>query len=160
MPDDKRFLGTGCKFPPQIDPATGRFVTVSGNQSVKEALYLILMTQRTERITRPDFGSDILNYAYMDTGTTMLSILRRDITQTIMRQEPRVSDLEVTVELNERRGMVLINIDYLVSETNSRDNLVFPFYLDRAEEAIEDTTEDYDTRSINDKQESWLEDNE
>ena len=160
MPNNKSFLGTGCKFPPQIDPATGRFVTVSGNQSVKEALYLILMTQKTERFTRPDFGSDILNYAYMDTGTTMLSILRRDITQTILNQEPRISDLEVTTELNEQRGMVLINIDYKVSDTNTRDNLVFPFYLDRAEEAVEDTADYNDAGSIDNKQESWLEEEE
>ena len=46
------------KFPPQIDPATGRFVTASEEESVKESVYLILMTQRTERFLRPEFGSD------------------------------------------------------------------------------------------------------
>ena len=134
------FLGTGMKFPPEIDLATGRFKTVSGNQAVKEALYLILMTQRTERIVRPGFGSDIMGYAFMDTGSTMLSIFRRNITQTILEQEPRISDLDVTTEYRENEGVIIINVDYLVSATNTRDNLVFPFYLNSVEEEpVEDT---------------------
>ena len=131
------FLGTGMKFPPEIDMATGRFKTVSGNQAVKESLYLILMTQRTERIVRPYFGSDIMGYTFMDTGSTMLSIFRRNITQTIIEQEPRVSDIEVTTDVREKEGVIIINIDYLVSSTNTRDNMVFPFYLNTVEEEIE-----------------------
>ncbi len=123
------FLGTGMKFPPEIDRATGRFMTVSGNQTVKESLYLILMTQRTERFARPDFGSDIMGYTFMDTSSTMLSIFRRNITQTILSQEPRIADVEVNTRYSEREGAVIVNIDYLVSSTNTRDNLVFPFYL-------------------------------
>ncbi len=128
---DNRFLGTGAKFPLQVDPATGRIRTVSGNRVVKESLYLILMTQVTERLVRPNFGSDIMNYAFMDTSTTMMSILRRDLTQTIMRQEPRISDIRVQTEYRSDMGAVIIHIDYMVSSTNTRDNLVFPFYLDR-----------------------------
>lgn len=121
------------KFPPEVDPATGRFVTVSGNRAVKESLYIILMTQTTERITRPGFGSDIMSYTFMDTGSTMISIFRRNITETILAQEPRISDVDVRVEYNEGQNAMIISIDYLVASTNTRDNLVFPFYLDRGE---------------------------
>lgn len=130
------------KFPPEIDVATGRFKTVSGNQTVKESLYLILMTQRTERLVRPAFGSDIMSYTFMDTGATMLSIFRRNISQTILEQEPRISDLDVTTEFREQEGVVMIYIDYVVSATNTRDNMVFPFYLNTNEEEIKD--EGYD----------------
>ncbi|MBQ4241290.1 MAG: GPW/gp25 family protein [Lachnospiraceae bacterium] len=143
---DRRFLGTGMKFPPQIDPATGRFMTVSGAKNVKESLYLILMTQVTERLVRPDFGSDIMSYTFMDTGSTMMSIFRRNITETIMSQEPRISEVNVDMEYVENRGAIIVNIEYLVSATNTRDNLVFPFYLDKGgaldeEEPVE--PEDY-----------------
>ena len=33
---EKEYLGSGMKFPPQINKATGRFVTVSEEESVKE----------------------------------------------------------------------------------------------------------------------------
>ncbi len=135
---DSRFLGTGAKFPLQVDPATGRIMTVSGNRSVKESIYLILMTQLTERIVRPDFGSDIMNYAFMDTTTTMMSILRRDLTQTIMQHEPRISDVSIDTEFRSDIGAVIININYLVSAINRRDNLVFPFYLDRGGDVEEE----------------------
>ncbi|MCR4591187.1 MAG: GPW/gp25 family protein [Lachnospiraceae bacterium] len=137
---DDRFLGTGCKFPVSVDPATGRFVTVSGNMSVKESLYLILMTQRSERLVRPNFGSDIMNYTFMDTSVTMMSILKRDITQTIRDQEPRISDLEITTDFRQRQGVIIINLEYMVAGSNTRDNMVFPFYLDRGageEEEVE-----------------------
>ncbi len=132
---DKKFLGTGMKFPPQIDPATGRFITVSGNKAVKESLYLILMTQTTERLVRPDFGSEIMTYTFMDTGTTMMSIFKRNIMETILSQEPRISDVDVEMEYRENQGAIIVSINYLVASTNTRDNLVFPFYLDRGQEA-------------------------
>ena len=160
MAEEKLFLGKGCKFPPQVDPATGRFVTSSGNQSVKESLYLILMTQRTERITRPDFGSDILSFTFMDTGATMLSILRRNITQTILSQEPRIAEVEVNTDYREEQGMILIDIDYLVTDTNTRDNLVFPFYLDRADEAVAKEQENDVTAPGEETAGSWLEEDE
>ncbi|MBQ7584240.1 MAG: GPW/gp25 family protein [Lachnospiraceae bacterium] len=138
---DKRFLGTGMKFPPQIDPATGRFVTVSGNKAVKESLYLILMTQTTERLVRPDFGSEIMTYTFMDTGTTMMSIFRRNLMETILSQEPRISDVDVDLEYREGQGAIIVSINYLVAATNSRDNLVFPFYLDRGGEPEEEESE-------------------
>ena len=135
------FLGTGMKFPPQIDPATGRFMTVSGNQVVKEALYLILMTQVTERFARPDFGSNIMSYTFMDTGSTALTMLRTDLTRTILMQEPRISDLEVNTEYRDSQGAIIISINYVVTATNTRDNLVFPFYLDRADESEADASD-------------------
>ncbi len=158
---DNKFLGTGAKFPLQVDPATGHIMTVSGNRSVKEAIYLILMTQVTERIVRPEFGSDIMNYAFMDTNTTMMSILRRDITQTLLQQEPRIADISVETEFREERGAVIIHINYLVTSTNTRDNLVFPFYLDRGGTAEEETEIEplekryYDDETMMEDDEDW-----
>jgi len=158
---DERFLGTGAKFPLQVDPATGRIMTVSGNRTVKESIYLILMTQLTERLVRPNFGSDIMNYAFMDTSTTMLSILRRDISQTLLQQEPRIADLNIETEYREERGAVIVHIDYVVTATNTRDNLVFPFYLDRGGYSEEESELEplerryYDEEAMTEDDEDW-----
>lgn len=134
------FLGTGVKFPPQVDPSTGRFVTVSGAESVKESVYLILMTQRGERWLEPNFGSGLMGYAFMDTSVTMLSIMANDLRSVILEQEPRIDDVQVEVEPNERGGSLLVNIQYRISGTNARDNMVFPFYLNAVnEESIDGT---------------------
>ena len=106
------------------------------------------MTQRSERFVRPSFGSDIMSYTFMDTGETMLSIFRRNITQTILEQEPRVSDVAVSTEIAERQGMVIVSINYIVSETNKRDNLVFPFYLNTGEDTGEEGDLDLDAPQL------------
>ena len=127
---EKSFLGTGMKFPPQINPATGRFVVSSGKESVKESIYLILMTQKTERFIRPEFGSDLLSYTFMDVNLTSVSILQRNITEQIMSQEPRVADITIETDSTTKPGCLILNIGYTIIESNTRDNLVFPFYLD------------------------------
>ncbi len=136
-------LGTGMAFPPRIDPATGRFVTSSGLDSVRESIYLILMTQTTERLTRPEFGTDTAEYVFMDMNQTYMTIMKRDLTESILRQEPRVNRVDVDTDMDAQQGYVLINIDYVVAETNQRGNLVFPFYLN-AEPAPDEEEEYYE----------------
>lgn len=126
---EQAFLGTGVAFPPQIDPATGRFKMSRGTQSVKESIYLILMTQVSERITRPGFGTQTASYIFMDVNLTELTIMERDLTDSILRQEPRVRDVDITTDMQSQQGYILISIDYILAENNQRDNLVFPFYL-------------------------------
>lgn len=135
------FLGSGMKFPPQIDPATGRFQVVRAEESIKESVYLILMTQKTERWIRPDFGSSLMSYTFMDTGATMLNLMSREIAGDLIRQEPRIGDVEIRIDANAKPGSLMIYIGYTVRETNVRDNLVFPFYLDATWEEPEEMTE-------------------
>ncbi len=150
---EQSFLGTGVTFPPQIDPATGRFKMSSGSQSVKESIYLILMTQVTERLTRPEFGTETASYMFMDVNLTELTIMKRDITESILRQEPRVSMVDVEADMKAQQGYIMINIDYTLAENNQRDNLVFPFYLN-AEPEPDDEKEYYDP-SIFDMEEDY-----
>ncbi|MBP3784959.1 MAG: GPW/gp25 family protein [Butyrivibrio sp.] len=135
---EQTFLGTGVTFPPQIDPATGRFKMSSGPQSVKESIYLILMTQVTERLTRPNFGTETASYVFMDVSLTELTIMRRDLTDSILRQEPRVSTVDITTDMQAQQGYIMISIDYTLADTNQRDNLVFPFYLNAEPEPSEE----------------------
>lgn len=139
---DKRFLGRGMKFPPQINPATGRFVTVEGNESVKQSIYMIMMTQKTERFIRPEYGSNLMNYTFIDTGITMLNIISREITKDIVNNEPRIDDVDVDIDTHSKAGCLIINIRYRVKETNTYDNMVFPFYLDSSWDESEEESED------------------
>lgn len=136
----QRFLGTGIKFPPQVDPGTGRFALSSGPQSVKESLYLILMTNRGERWLEPTFGSRLMSYTFMDTSITMLSMFSDELRSSILSQEPRISDVDVNIDAESREGCLIISITYTLAATNTQDNMVFPFYLNAVrEEAIDET---------------------
>lgn len=122
----------GMKFPPQIDEATGRFKVSTGAENIKESIYLILMTQKTERWLRSGFGSNILNYTFMDTGSTMLNIMSRELLEDISSNEPRVTDINIRMDTASKEGCLLVYVDYTIKENNQRDEIIFPFYLNVA----------------------------
>ena len=126
---DHAYLGSGLKFPLQVNKATGRIVMADAEQSVKESLYIILMTQKGERFTRRNFGSRLLSYTFMDTSITRIHMMAREIEQTILSQEPRIFDVDVTVKPELDKGCLIVNIDYTIAANHTRDSLVFPFYL-------------------------------
>ena len=136
--EDKAYLGKGIKFPLQINQAPGRFVMAEKGESVKESVYIILMTQKEERFTRPDFGSNILSYTFMDTSITRINMMARELEETILEQEPRISEVDVSVDPQLDKGCLIINIVYTIAESNTQDNLVFPFYLYAQEEGEQD----------------------
>ena len=127
--DEKLYLGIGMKFPPQVNKATGRFVLSSQEENVKESIYLILMTQKTERFMRPEFGSEILSYAFADTSETMLALMQRELERDILQNEPRVENVTIRMDAKSRSGYLMIYIDYQLRGSSIRDNMVFPFYL-------------------------------
>jgi len=143
---EEKFLGTGMKFPPQINPTTGRFTCSSGKESIKESVYLILMTQRTERFMRPEFGSQVMSYVFAQTDATMLNLMAHEIAADIQRNEPRIEQVNIDMDQTSKPGCLFINVNYTVRGENTRENMVFPFYLgeepEKESEAYE-TMEEY-----------------
>lgn len=129
MAEDKAYLGSGLKFPIEVNRATGRAVMSHGEQSVKEAVYIILMTQKGERFARRNFGSRLLSYTFMDTSVTRINMMAREVERTILEQEPRISDVDVDVESRLDKGCLIVNVHYMIAADHTRGSLVFPFYL-------------------------------
>lgn len=140
MTKDKAYLGSGLKFPIQVNRATGRAVMSHAGQSVKESVYIILMTQKGERFARRDFGSRLLSYTFMDTSVTRINMMAREVERTILEQEPRISDVDVDVEPRLDKGCLIVNINYVIAADHRRGSLVFPFYLnvETGEEELQD----------------------
>ena len=137
--DNLEYLGTGLKFPIEVNPATGRVNASSGSDSVRESIYLILMTNRKELLARPDFGSNLDYYTFMDVNYTNVNMMIRELTETILTQEPRIDNIEITPEPDLDNGRLIMKIDYWLAGQHNPDSLVFPFYLDVTEETVEDT---------------------
>ena len=135
--NDRAFLGKGLKFPIQVNKVTGRVVMAGEEMSVKESIYIILMTQKGERFLRKQFGSNILEYTFMDISVTRMNMMARELEDTLLSQEPRISAVDVDIEPQLDKGCLIINIAYTITEEHVRDNLVFPFYLN-LETEVED----------------------
>lgn len=131
MSDDvNAFLGRGFRFPIQVDDITGKMQTSSYEDDIKEAIYIILMTRKGERVMKPEFGCGVHDYAFATMDYTTLSLMEREVRDALTIWEPRIRDLEVNiVEDDKRDGCVLIDINYVVRSTNNPYNLVFPFYM-------------------------------
>ncbi len=129
MSEGKEYLGSGLKFPIQVNKATGRAVMSRAEQSVKESVYIILMTQKGERFARRDFGSRLLSYTFMDTSITRINMMAREVERTILEQEPRISDVDVDVEPRLDKGCLIVKINYVIAADHTSGSLVFPFFL-------------------------------
>lgn len=130
MSYDKNFLGKGFGFPMKIDKNTGRIYEVSGEDDIKQAIYIIIMTVKGERVMRPDFGCEIHNYAFETIDFTTLSQMESCVKKALILLEPRITDIQINaVQDDMNSGKVLINISYIVRRTNNPYNLVYPFYI-------------------------------
>ncbi len=138
-------LGMGMKFPPQINPATGRFMVSSEEESVKESVYLILMTQKTERFLRPDFGSDLMSYTFMDINNTSIHMMIRSLSEQILSNEPRIQSVSITTDEQIQGGCLLVHIDYVIRGSSEHDQLIVPFYLNVSSEEEAYEPEQYET---------------
>jgi len=126
----KGFLGTGFKFPIQVDPSTGRMKTSSHEEDIKEAIGIILNTRKGERVMNPDFGCGIHEYAFGTADFTTLSLMRKEIIDALVMWEPRIDEIEVTIDDSQiDTGKIIISISYVVRSTNNPFNLVFPYYI-------------------------------
>lgn len=125
---DALFLGTGAKFPFEVNPATGRIEVSHGAQNVKESLFIALKTALGERPFRPGFGTNLNAYTFADINPTTLQMLKRELSMQVYESEPRISGIDLEVDTSQE-GTILFNISYTVTDSNVTENLVFPFFL-------------------------------
>jgi len=123
------FLGTGWSFPPRFDRGAGRVAMAEDEQDIQESLRILFGTQRGERLFQPKYGLDMHELLFDPMGTTMRTLLEERIKIGILIYEPRIEPLGVRVASPDASsGELCIELEYRVRATNSRYNLVFPFY--------------------------------
>lgn len=124
------FLGSGWKCPVSIK--NNKIASSGGEDSIRESIIIILTTAKGERVMRPDFGCDINELVFAPNTTSTATLIQFYIEQALLKWEPRIEVLDISVTSDEdERWKLFINIEYLVKTTNTKDNLVYPFYLDR-----------------------------
>ena len=127
--DGKEFMGRGLRFPLQIDPKTGKIAMVSEEEDIMEAIGIILNTTQGERVMRPEFGSNVLDYTFSTSSDSERQSLAFDLREQLGYQEPRIDDIEVHCkETDELEGAIIVEVSYRVRSTNNRYNHVYPFY--------------------------------
>jgi hypothetical protein len=128
--------GRGWRFPILPDQA-GTLGYVSGDNNVEQSLHVLLLTAFGERLMRADFGSAAPRLVFAPGSTQFLGLLETTVRDAVRDWEPRVDLESVRAEIMadapngrpEDENRVTVSIGYRVRRTNTRQNLVFPFYL-------------------------------
>lgn len=130
MDSDKSFLGSGWGFPPAFDRRSKSARIVAGEEDIKESLRILMATSPGERVMQPAYGCGLKGHVFESINENTLTVIRDTIQRAVLFFEPRIS-LEV-VEINtaeSHEGVLHIKLVYTVRTTNSRSNLVYPFYF-------------------------------
>ncbi|HEY5603797.1 MAG TPA: GPW/gp25 family protein [Gammaproteobacteria bacterium] len=129
---DQKFLGRGWSFPPTFENQ-GRSVRMAeGEEDIRQSLQILLSTYVGERVMRPTFGWKRDALLFEPLSTSFAAYLTREIETAVLFYEPRIELNKLNFDTTSTEGLIEIRMDYTVRTTNTRSNLVYPFYLDEA----------------------------
>ena len=129
----KEFIGKGWRFPIVPGP-TGALGWSEADDNVEQSLRLLLLTRVGERVMRGTFGSRLGEMVFRPGSEQNLRQLEREVSSVILKWEPRVEVLEVSAEADAKEPTkITVALSYRVRRTNTRESLVFPFYVARGE---------------------------
>jgi len=124
------FLGTGWSFPPTFHKENSLGVEMTSNEKdIQQSLEILLNTKIGERIMNPRYGCDIYTYLFESISNSRVHLIIEMIKTAILRYEPRIKLIKVNLDESDYLdGVIKINLDYRIPLTNTRFNLVFPYY--------------------------------
>ncbi len=129
MSESKSYLGRGWAFPPRFIKGQG-VAMVAQEEDIRQSLRILFSTSPGERVRRLEYGCGLRRWVFGEITLSERTMIADEIAGAVLFHEPRVEVLSVRVEMREpERGVLWIELDYRVRQTNSRSNLVFPFYF-------------------------------
>lgn len=134
MAENKQFLGRGWAFPPTFERTGaepgGRVRMVAAELDVRQSLVILFSTVPGERVMLPGYGCPLERHLFDAIDQHTLTRLEGLIRDAVLRYEPRILLEEVGFDTSGAIGGELrITLVYLIRATNTRSNMVFPFYL-------------------------------
>ena len=123
------FLGSDWGFPPEFSKTAKTVKLTSNEEDIENSLRILLGTRLGERIMVPDYGCNLDELLFKPLNLTLKTYIVDLIKKAILYHEPRIDANRIEIDsVNALDGELLIEIEYTVRSTNSRKNVVFPFY--------------------------------
>ena len=137
---DDSFLGRGWAFPPAFNFELGTVETVAAEEDIRQSIRIIIETIPGERIMFTTFGCGIRKYVFESNDPTHMSMLKDAIYDALLYNEPRIKLEKIEIRNsnqingdlsadNQIDGKIFIHIYYKIITTNTRSNMVYPFYV-------------------------------
>lgn len=110
-------LGRGWAFPPSFSITKGPEMA-DELDDIRQSLQILFNTLPGERIMRADYGCDLNAYLFENISEDLLADIRRAISDSVLRYEPRVEVLSVVTEQSEQEPTRLrVSLNYRVRGT-------------------------------------------
>lgn len=124
------FLGTGWSFPPAFDKTGGSAVMSQAVTDIEESIRIILGTIPGERMMQPTFGCNLHRLVFEKVDSEMITEINDLVEHALLDFEPRVNFAGVDVLMrDDTHGILHLQIHYTIISTNTRHNMVYPFYF-------------------------------
>jgi phage baseplate assembly protein W len=134
MSDATSFLGQGWAFPPEFTSGGRDVVMAADVEDIKQSLEILFRTRLNERIMQEDYGCSLDEFMFEETGSETLNRMEYMIKDAILYHEARIELNSLQFDLDRAtEGLLLIQLDFTVPASNSRYNMVYPFYLQEGE---------------------------
>ena len=135
--ENSGFLGSGWSFPPTFGEADRRIELVSRDQDIQQSLTILLSTSPGERLLHPNFGCNIKKMVFETINESTITKITDAIERAILFFEPRITLDDVIINTDNDpenpksiyNGVMEIELRYTIRETNTRSNMVYPFYF-------------------------------
>lgn len=133
MKNKASFLGTGWGFPPEFKQKQVKMI--SNEEDIESSLHILLTTRLGERVMLPEYGCNLEELLFEGLNRTLITYVVELIKTAILYHEPRIDVLKIDIsETEPLEGKLIVEIDYRIRATNSRRNMVFPFYREEGTE--------------------------
>jgi len=121
--DAGKVFGRGISFPPRVGP-DGRVAWSAGEQNIREAIRVILLTEERERINLPTFGGRLEQFLFEPNTVMTRHLIQERITKALARWEPRlrVEAVEVTPDPADPQAAIA-TITYQLVATQARERV-------------------------------------
>ncbi len=130
MSTNRKFTGIGWSFPPTFKKTAKEVIMASDVEDIEQSLTILLGTIKGERVMHPSYGCNLDEMLFESYNLTIKNYLIDLVKTAILFYEPRIEPTKIGInESFIHEGKVLIEIEYLVRSTNSRFNMVYPYYI-------------------------------
>ncbi len=127
---EKNFLGTGWAFPPSFNGPRREAAMVSHEDDIRESLRILFSTNPGERVMQPTYGCGLKKKVFANIDASTLTEIKDLVEKAVLFFEVRITLNSIDIDTgNMFEGELRLLLDYTIRTTNTRNNMVYPFYF-------------------------------
>jgi len=121
MPATNKILYSDLNFKFTKNPVTKRLSVLKNADAVKQALKLLILTDKYERPYKPFLGGNIKGKLFENFGPIVEMEVKEQIQLAIQNYEPRVKILDVRTDANDDLNTLEVTIEFFIRNQTDRE---------------------------------------